>query len=231
MARKFLRILILLIIGVASYFLFQIRQLRCEIKDGYLEDGVCQEIQSYFQGKSLFFTDFANASIWQQLAEQERYRQSYQLLAVQKKLFQQVTLQISSQLPAYRLVTVNNEQFVVGENNKVKTDQENLPLITIQYLDSTPLVEHGYVKADQHQAFLALVTAMKQFSIQATQVKWLNDQEIQIPIGNITVFVVDDGNFALQMQKLALVLDDETVKNELSTKHTLDLRFQLPVLK
>lgn len=225
--------LFLIFLFLLMRFAFVFKQVECQIVDASLEAGVCQEITNHLEGRSFFFTNITNLDIWQQLLNEEKYSQSYQLISYQKKLPGQLLLQLSSQLPYYRLRLKDGSSFLLNENNKLKEDKGNLKLLELNYLVDKQIIEHAYINEIEHEQFLTLAKAIKEHNLPISKINWRANAEIELEIDNpaLLVLIDDAQDFRRQMKRLALVLNDQDLTQVLAEKRSLDLRFNLPVLK
>ncbi len=228
---KILRFFIFFVILFLLFkFVFILRKINCFIENASIESGVCEKISARFKGKSLFFTDFENDQIWEDLLATEQYGQVYQYQKINKTLSGNINLSLLAKLPDYRLI-VGQDRYLLNQNNKLKNDQDRLNLPTIEFMGDPSLVSRGYLDDAYHQKFLSLSQALKKHQIETNKIVWQNNQEIHIFLKEIEVILDDSKDFDYQMERLSLVLKQEEIKNILATKKILDMRFNLPVLK
>lgn len=228
---KILKFVFFLIILLLLFrFIFVFRQIDCFSADIALENGVCEKINNHFKNKSLFFTDFENDQIWDELLAVQEYSQVYQYQKINKSLLGKVKLYLIAKQPDYRLV-IGQDKYVLNQSNKLKNNQENLNLPTIELTGDINIIDHGYLSEDQHSKFLSLSQALQKYQIKAERILWQNDQEIHLFLAEIEVIIDNNKDFNYQMERLSLVLKQDDIKAVLSTKKFLDMRFNLPVLK
>lgn len=219
-----------LILFILIRFVFVVREINCVLPYGILEDGVCDKINNHFKGNSLIFTDFENASIWDELLVSQEYGQAYQYQSIVRSLSGEVDLILLAKLPDYRLVA-NSESYLLNNSSKLRNDQADLQLPTIEASIEPAKLEKGYLDDTTHKQFFSLAEAMREHGFSDNKVKWLNDEEINVQVGNITVILDNTKNFNYQLERLRVILNDQELKETLQIAHTLDLRFNLPVLK
>ena len=220
-----------LILLVLFRFVFVVKKINCLIEDAFLESGVCERINDHFKNKSLFFTDFENDPIWDELLVEQQYGQIYQYQKISKSLFGAINLSLLAKSPDYRLI-FNQNRYILNQNNKLKNDQARLDLPSIEFMgDTTLLEEHGYLNETYHQKFISLSQAMHQYQINSQRIIWQSDQEIHIFLEEIEVILDDEKDFVYQMERLALILQQNKSENIFVEKKILDMRFNLPVLR
>ncbi len=228
---KILRFIIFFIVLFIFFrFVFIFRNINCSVANATLESGVCQRINDYFRGRSLFFTDFANEPIWDELLTDQQYGQVYQYQKINKSLNGKADLYLLAKLPDYRLIFGQN-RYLLNQSNQLKNDQDRLNLPTIEFMGDASLVAHGYLDETYHQKFFALSQALTKYKIETNKIVWQNDQEIHLFTKEIEVILDDQKDFNYQIQRLSLILKHNEVENILANKKILDLRFNLPVLK
>ena len=228
---KILRFLIfLLILFLLFRFVFVFKKINCLSENNTLETGVCELINDRLRGKSLFFTDLENESVWEELLSSQQFGQVYQYQKIKKSMTGEVQLLLIAKLPDYRLI-IGSEQYLLNRNNKLKDNQERLILPSIEFMGDPNIKQHGYLEENYHQQFLALSQALSHQEIVSKKIVWQNDLEIYIYLDQIEVVMDNTKDFAYQVERLALILKEEELKNILPTKKTLDMRFNLPVLK
>jgi hypothetical protein len=206
-----------------------VKKVDCQIEDGYLEAGVCQKIEESWKGKNLFFTNFFEDEVWLDLAASESYGQSYQLQSISRILPNKLAIKISRRLPNYRL-QLADQQFLLAQSNILKQNQENLDLVTIE-TTMVDLIDKKYLKDSYHQKFSSLVQAINDNDIHLNKVIWKDKTEIILKIDNLEVILDESEDFSYQMKRLAAILEDHSLQEDLKSKSYLDLRFKLPVLK
>ena len=215
-------------------FLFVVRQIECISENYHLETGVCEMINDYFSGRSLFFTDFENEPIWEQLLANQQFNQVYQYQKIDKAIVGRSKLYLISKLPDYRLL-IGDQRYLLNQSNQLKNDQEHLVLPTIKFMGEAQIVEQGYLMESYHQQFLKLSQAINQEKLSVTNIIWQNDANIELylskEIGTTVVILDNTQNFSEQMHRLALILSDKKSRELIIDKKILDLRFNLPVLK
>lgn len=228
---KILRFIIFFIfLFIFLRFIFIFKKINCSVENASLESGVCERINDRFKNKSLFFTDFENDQIWDDLIADQQYGQVYQYQRINKSLFGEADLVLLAKLPDYRLI-IGQDRYLLNQNNKLKNDQDKLILPSIEFVGDSSLNEHGYLQEAYHQKFLSLSQALKENKIETSKIIWQSDQEIHIFCKEIEVIVDDDNDFNYQMERLSLIFKQEDVKETLLSKKVLDMRFNLPVLK
>jgi hypothetical protein len=223
-------IVFFIVIVIFFRFIFVFKNIECQLNDASLESGVCDRINERFKGKSLFFSDLENDQIWDELLAHQEYSQVYQFEQINKSLSGHALLGLTAKLPDYRLI-IGSDRYLLNQNNKLKNDQERLDLPTIELLDNLSANDHGYLQDDYHQKFLKLGQAITKHQIKTGGVKWVSNQEIHLFLDEIEVLLDDSKDFDLQMERLALIIREEELKEILLTKKILDMRFNLPVLK
>ncbi len=228
---KIIPFFILLLLFVLSLkFVFVVRQVDCLLQGVSLEEGVCQQINKHFLGKSLFLTDFENASIWNELLGSERYSQAYQYQTVNKSLGGQIELTLVAKLPDYRLQS-SQGSFLLNHSNKLRNDRADLSLPTIEAELEPVILANGYLGEDLHEHFFALSKALHLYGFDDSQVKWLSEQEIQLRTANLLVLLDSSKDYEYQIERLHAILSDRELAATLAAGQVLDLRFNLPVLK
>jgi len=228
---KILRFVIFFVILFLLFrFVFVLKTVDCVLEDNSLESGVCERLNQFFKGKSLFFTDFENEAIWDELMTDQQYGQVYQYQKINKHISGEVDLFLLAKLPDYRLV-IGQERYLLNHGNKLKNDQDRLSLPSIEFLGDSSLIEHGYLEENYHQKFLSLSQALKKYEIETNKIVWQSNQEIHIFLKEIEVIMDDAKEFDYQVERLSLVLKEEELKDILPSKKILDMRFNLPVLR
>lgn len=228
---KILRFVIFFIILFLLFrFVFVLKKVNCVSENNSLENGVCERLEQNFKGKSLFFTDFENEEIWDELIVDQQYSQVYQYQQIKKHISGKVDLFILAKLPDYRLI-VGQERYLLNHGNKLKNDQDRLSLPSIEFLEDFSLIEHGYLEESYHQKFLSLSQALKKYGIETNKIVWQNNQEIHVFLEEIEVIMDDAKEFDYQIERLSSVLKEEELKDILPSKKILDMRFNLPVLR
>ena len=228
---KILRFVIFFVLLFLIFrFVFVFKKINCLSENASIENGVCERINDHFKNKSLFFTDFENDQIWDDLLAEEKYNQVYQYQKINKSLFGEANLFLLAKLPDYRLI-LGQERYLLNQSNKLKNDQDRLNLPSIEFIGDQPLNEHGYLQEQYHQNFLSLSQALQKYQIEINKVVWQNNQEIHIFLKEIEVILDDTKDFDYQIQRLSMILKQEEVDAILPTKKILDMRFNLPVLK
>jgi len=177
----------------------------------------------------LFFTDFFEDEIWLDLAASESYGQSYQLESIRRILPNRLSIKITRRLPNYRL-QLGDEKYLLAQSNILKQNQEDLDLITIETAISD-LIDKKYLKDSYHQKFSSLVQAINDNDINLDRIVWNDKTEIILKIDNLEVVLDETEDFSYQMKRLATILEDHSLQEDLKSKRHLDLRFKLPVLK
>lgn len=228
---KVLRLAIFFILILLLFrFAFVFRKITCQSDSASIENGVCDLIDSHFRGKSLFFTDFENDQIWDDLLITEQYNQVYQYQKISKSISGEAELFLVAKLPDYRLI-IGQERYLLNQNNRLKNDQDRLILPSIEFTGDPSIKDGGYLEEDYHQKFLALSRALLEYQIETQKIIWQNDQEIHLMLKEIEVIIDDLKDFNQQIERLSLVLKEEKLKEVLPSKRILDMRFNLPVLK
>lgn len=228
---KILRFIIFFIVLFIFFrFIFIFKKINCSVENAFLESGICERINNHFRNKSLFFTDFENDQIWDDLLADQQYGQVYQYQKINKSLFGEADLVLLAKLPDYRLI-IGQDRYLLNQNNKLKNDQDKLVLPSIEFIGDPSLNEHGYLQETYHQKFLSLSKALKANQIETIKITWQSDQEIHIFTKEIEVIIDDSNNFDYQMERLSLILKQEDMREVLLGKKILDMRFNLPVLK
>lgn len=228
---KILRFVIFFVILLLLFrFVFVARDINCFAENSSLENGVCERLNQSLHGKSLFFTDFENETIWDDLMADQQYGQVYQYQKIKKHMSGKVDLFLLAKLPDYRLI-VGQDRYLLNQSNKLKDNQDRLSLPSIEYLGDVSLIEHGYLEESYHQKFLSLSQALSKYQIATEKIVWQNDQEIHILLKEIEVLMDDSKEFDYQIERLSLILKEEELKDVLPTKKILDMRFNLPVLR
>ncbi len=228
---KILRFVIfLLILFLLFRFVFVFRKINCLLESNTIETGVCELINDRLKGKSLFFTDLENESVWEELLGNQQFSQVYQYQKIKKSMTGTANLSLIAKLPDYRLV-IGSEQYLLNQSNKLKDNQERLTLPSIEFMGDPSIKQHGYLEDGYHQQFLALSQALNKQQIISKKIVWQNDSEIYLYLDQIEVIMDNTKDFAYQVERLALILKKEELKTILPTKKILDMRFNLPVLK
>lgn len=228
---KVLRLIIfLLVIFLLFRFVFVFKQINCFSENNILEDGVCEIINENFKGKSIFFSDVENDLVWQELLTNQQFSQVYQYQKIKKSVVGSADLWLLTKLPDYRLV-LGSEQFLLNQSNKLKDNQDRLILPSIEFLGDPNINQHGYLEENYHQQFLTLSRALSEKQIVSKKIVWRSDLEIYIYLDEIEILMDNTKGFDYQIERLALILKEEQLKNILPTKKILDMRFNLPVLK
>lgn len=234
---KILRLIVFFaILFILFRFVFVFRKLECRLDGATLESGVCERLEQRFRNRSLFFTDLENDQIWDELLADQQYSQAYQYQKISKSLFGQVQLLLLAKLPDYRLI-VGQEKYLLNQNNKLRNNQDNLLMTSINFLADELIIDRGYLQEAKHQKFLSLSQALSNYQIVTNKIIWLSDQEIQLflnlPSTNNELVVIIDGeqDFVYQMQRLSLVLTQNDLSAIIADKKNLDMRFNLPVLQ
>lgn len=211
-------------------FVFVFKKADCVVENISLEAGVCQRLNDYFKGKSLFFTDFENAEIWDELMSDQQFGQSYQYQDIKKNISGNVELLLVAKVPDYRII-IGDQRYLINQNDRLKNDQSNLTLPTIEFLDDKEILSQGRIDEEYHQKFLSLSVALQKYKVETQKIVWQNDQEIHLVLKDIDVILDDGKDFDYQIERLSLVLKQDSLKEELQSKNILDMRFNLPVLK
>lgn len=228
---KILRFVVFFIILFLLFrFIFVSKKINCILEDTQLENGICERLNQYFKGKSLFFTDFENEIIWDDLIADQQYSQVYQYQKINKHISGEIDLFLLAKLPDYRLI-VGQEHYLLNQSNKLKNDQDRLSLPSIEFLGDPSVVSQGYLEENYHQKFLSLSQALKKYQIETMKIIWQNDQEIHIFLKEIELILDDAKEFDYQIERLSSILKEEELKDILPSKKILDMRFNLPVLK
>lgn len=228
---KILRFIIfLLVLFLLFRFVFVFRKINCSSENNSLEDGVCEIVNDYFRGKSLFFTDLENESIWEELLTSQKFNQVYQYQKIKKSITGKAELWLLAKLPDYRLI-LGSEKYLLNQSNKLKDNQDSLILPSIEFMGDASINQHGYLDEAYHQKFLTFSQALSKNQITTNRIIWQNDLEIHIYLEGIEVIMDSSKDFAYQVERLSLVLKQEDLKAILPTKKNLDMRFNLPVLK
>lgn len=211
-------------------FAFLVRTVDCQIDDGYLEPGICQKLESSWQNKSLFFTDFYEDSIWSDLALSQEYGQSYQLQDLKRVLPNKLVIKLSRRLASYRL-KIGDQSYLLCQNNILKQDQTDLDVLTIE-TEMTELIDKNALSESYHQKFSSFVQAANDNKINVKRIIWKDKTEIILETDHYLKVILDEHeDFEYQMERLSVVLTDPSLDETLSQKKYLDLRFKLPVLK
>ena len=215
-------------------FVFVFRQITCLVENNRLEAEVCQLINANLQGKSLFFTDLEQEAFWQELLANQKFNQLYQFQKIEKTITGQAKLYLTSKLPDYRIV-IGEQKYLLNQSNQLKNDQAQLSLLSIEYKDQINLIHQGYLAENYHQQFLQLSQALSLHKIPASKIVWQDDLNIYLDldpqISKLRVIIDNTRDFAEQMERLAIILNADEAQNLLTEQKTLDLRFNLPVLK
>lgn len=223
-------VIFLFILFLSFRFVFVFKKIDCFSENNILEDGVCEIINDKLKGKSIFFTDLENELIWQELLANQRFSQVYQYQKIEKFIIGNAKLWLLTKLPDYRLV-LDSEQFLLNQSNKLKDNQDRLILPSIEFLGDPNINQHGYLEEDYHQQFLNLSRALSEQQIVSKKIVWQSDLEIYIYLDETEVLMDNTKDFDYQIERLALILKEEKLKDVLPTKKILDMRFNLPVLK
>ena len=228
---KIIHLLILTIfLGLLFRFVLVARHVECFLPGATLEAGVCEKINTALKGSSLFFTDWEQSPVWENLLDSQEYSQAYQYQDISKSLSGLVTLTLVAKMPDYRLVT-SQGSYLLNQSNKLRNDRADLSLLSIQAELSPQSLTAGYLDDKLHQQFFLLAQALNQYGFTNSQVEWLSDQEIKIKINNLVILLDNQEDFVYQVDRLRAILDDQEFKALLGTGRVLDLRFNLPVLK
>lgn len=228
---KILRLIVYLaVLFLLFRFVFVFRQINCLSEGNTLEPGVCEVINDRLRGKSIFFTDLENELIWEDLLSNQQFSQAYQYQKIKKSVTGKTELWLITKLPDYRLI-LGSEQYLLNQSNKLKDNQDRLILPSIEFMGDPNINQHGYLEENYHKQFLVLSRALSDQQIVSKRIVWQNDLEIYLYLDEIEVIMDNTKDFAYQIERLALILNEEELKAILPTKKILDLRFNLPVLK
>lgn len=215
-------------------FIFIFRQITCVAENNRLEAEVCQLINANLRGKSLFFTDLEQEAVWDELLANQKFNQLYQFQKIEKSITGQAKLYLTSKLPDYRLV-IGEQKYLLNQSNQLKNDQAQLSLLNIEFKDQLDLIQQGYLAENYHQQFLQLSQAIGLHKIPVTKIVWQDDLNIYLDLDpqktKLRVILDNTGDFAEQMERLAIILNADEAQGLLADQKTLDLRFNLPVLK
>ena len=228
---KILRLIVYLaVLFLLFRFVFVFRQINCLSEGNTLEVGVCETINDRLKGKSIFFTDLEDELIWEDLLSNQQFSQVYQYQKIKKSVTGKTELWLITKLPDYRLI-LGSEQHLLNQSNKLKDNQDQLILPSIEFVGDPNINQHGYLEENYHKQFLALSRALSDQQINSKRIVWQNDLEIYLYLDEIEVIMDNTKDFAYQIERLALILKEEELKTILPTKKILDMRFNLPVLK
>lgn len=220
----------MLLIVLLLRFVFVVRRVDCLLSGATLESGVCEKLNDFFRGSSLFYTDFENALIWDDLLGNQEYSQAYQYEAINKSLSGVISLRMVAKMPDYRLAT-SQGNFLLNQSNKLRNDRDDLSLLTIEATLSEQSLLAGFLENEKHQQFFALAQALNQYGFASSKVKWQSDEEIQLETAGLLVLLDTSKDFSYQVERLRAIVDDKEIAPTLTAGKTLDLRFNLPVLK
>lgn len=230
----------LVLTGLLLVFAFRVKKVSCYQPEAKLEElaQVCQEINSAFVGKSLLFFNFHEAEIWQELTEKSDYSQLYYLSSLKKIPPGELTINLDSKLPDYRLSIINNNQeeqtFILNQNKHLKKDLGQSQLFTIVYHGDEEILGKNtqYLNEEYHQFFLSLKTSLDRYQIKAKKLIWQNNDLLELDLGKSYLVILDKNIDPEEtIKKLALILEDKIVVDEIQRQGVLDLRFNLPVIR
>jgi hypothetical protein len=212
-------------------FLFfnRVTNLSCVADDGFLEDGVCNDLRRHFLGRSLFLTDFTADQVWDEFLFNSSYGQSYQFNDLEKFLDGRLILHLSVKGPDYRL-RFGEENFLLNQSNRLRQDQPELSLTTIQFL-AGEIIKNGEVDFAYHQQFLKLQQALLRYDLSKVLVIWRLDTEICLQVDQLCALIDTQADFDYQVWRLKQVLGDSNLQTALDEYRVLDLRFRQPVFK
>ncbi|NLG06306.1 MAG: hypothetical protein GX559_01260 [Candidatus Pacebacteria bacterium] len=231
---------VLLLTSLLLVFAFRVKKVSCYQPEAKLEEltQVCQDINAAFVGKSLLFFNFSEAEIWQELAEKSDYSQLYYLSSLKKIPPGELVLDLDSKLPDYRLRIINEQQeeqsFILNQNSHLKKDLSQSQLFTIVYHGDEEILSKNkqYLNDDYHQFFLSLKTSLDYYQINAKNLIWRNNDLLELDLGKSYLVILDKHVDPKEtIKKLALILEDKTVIDEIQKQGVLDLRFNLPVIR
>ncbi len=231
---------VLVLTSLLLVFAFRVKKVSCYQPEAKPEElaQVCQDINSAFAGKSLLFFNFAEAEIWQELAEKSDYSQLYYLASVKKIPPGELIIDLDSKLPDYRLSIINEQQeeqsFILNQNNHLKKDLNQSQLFTIVYHGGEEILGKNaqYLNEDYHQFFLSLKKSLEHYQINAKKLIWRNNDLLELDLGKSYLVILDKHIDPEEtIKKLALILEDKAVLDEIQRQGVLDLRFNLPVIR
>jgi len=232
-----------LVLSLASlsllFFGFRIKNVRCDYENRPEQlNGVCQELEREFIGRSLLFSDLANDSIWQKLLERRDYQESYYLLKVSRRLPNQIHLILKSKPPDYRLIFKNAQGeekiFIINQNNRLREDQPDLSVLNIIYQGDEQIVDDfsRYLFDNYYLLFSSWQLAIEQWQIPVKEIIWQSNEQIRLDLGKSYLVVLDlELDFSKKMAVLAAILADENALEKIKGHQFLDLRFNLPVIR
>lgn len=210
-------------------FFARVRQLTCVADDGVLESGVCDDLSQHFTHRSLFFTDFTADQVWDEFLLNPKYSQSYQYQRMQKFLDGRLVLHLSVKGPDYRL-RIGDENFLLNQSNRLRQDQAELVLTTIQF-EAGAIIKNAELDLAYHQKFLQLQQALSRHNLTGILVVWRSDLEICLQVDGLCALIDSEADFDYQVWRLKQVLEDANLQVSLDEYPILDLRFRQPVLK
>jgi hypothetical protein len=218
----------------------RVKRVECHQSDSDSQDlvSVCQELKTDFLGKSLIFYNFAEADVWQKLAQSADYQELYQLSFLEKQAPNTLILHLDSKLPDYRLIIINDSQqeqsYILNQNNHLKKDQGQVALFEILYQGRAEILSKNkhYLEENYHQFFLSLKNNLDHYQIEAKRLLWQADDLLELDLGKSWLVILDqDINPEQTIQNLSLILLDKEVLTEIEKQGFLDMRFNLPVIR
>lgn len=207
-----------------SLILFPVTTIVCVVPNEPCPKILVNSLNS-LKGRSLFFTDFEKNLTAQQLS-------FYQLALLRKKIPGTLILEFTASQKNYVIYLPDSTRWLVATSGAVRDNPttENLPLIKISSHWPNP-IQNNSLEPALHQLISNLLTSLEANQVSFGQIDLQSPDEVIVHLINGKRAVLSAGQVDTQVQKLGIILrnlDLATIDVSLST---IDLRFNLPVLK
>lgn len=225
-------IFVVLLFSLSLSF-FRVKKITCFV-DQVQNEEACSRFQFHL-GKSLFFHDFLSEGVLLVESEAQNQFDAYYLQNVTKKLPGTIFFYLTTQQPLYRL-RIQEKSYLVNEDGKKNEDRPGaeMPLVLMgnDWISQNEEPDSGKVSVGS-QAFLrTLFTEAGANSISIREVHLLNNTDVEIITEqNMKVIIEKNAQIEGEMKRLQIILSNIDFDSFEKKIHTIDMRFDFPVLK
>jgi cell division septal protein FtsQ len=206
-------------------FAFPATHIECSLSDAECPSDLVAQLRP-LEGKSLFFTDTSKEVYHLNL-------ERYELITIHKKFPDTIILVFASKKNLYLLQQENSpDVWTVAESGYAQqmSSSEALPTILISPNWSQPLQENT-VEPSLHNTIRQLLTELNSNHIEHTSIEFKSSEEIIVHLNNGQQALLTQENLISQVKKLGIISKNVDTKAIDTNIRTIDLRFELPVLK
>jgi hypothetical protein len=206
---------------------FSVRQIECVFNTNSACPPELRASLETLRGTALFFTDTQNTSTFSIDAT------GHTLEKIEKVLPSTLVLYF---LPSEVLYQVRIDESYYSTNTEgfLQVSSENGAIPTVVFFNRDLLLSPTQLKPEVHQVLKLLVAEAQKNSISVSTIEWRSEQELVLLCDQTIAVSIDTTDIPKKMAQLEQILHSaelEEITQQNATSPTLDLRFNLPVLR